>query len=196
MAGNNMIAPFPWFGGKRTIAEVVWSRLGSPKQYIEPFCGSAGMGVQAIGQIPHISDAGRGELLTSAGRTAFRWLRELADRLERVRIIHGSWDRCLNHHFGGSNTAVFLDPPYKRFESLYCSKPVAEEVEIWARDNAGLRIALCGHLGDYDLPGWDCVQWKRTRFTYGSAKTTDKEAVWFSPACLGRSQLSLLGGVR
>lgn len=34
-------APFPYFGGKRTVAADVWSRLGSPKQYIEPFCGSA-----------------------------------------------------------------------------------------------------------------------------------------------------------
>src|SRR5215468_1842846 len=34
-------APFPYFGGKRTIAATVWSRLGTPTQYIEPFCGSA-----------------------------------------------------------------------------------------------------------------------------------------------------------
>ena len=34
-------APFPWFGGKSTVADYVWRRLGSPKQYIEPFCGSA-----------------------------------------------------------------------------------------------------------------------------------------------------------
>ena len=36
-----MKAPFPWFGGKSTVADAVWRRLGSPKQYIEPFCGSA-----------------------------------------------------------------------------------------------------------------------------------------------------------
>ncbi len=34
-------APFPWFGGKSSVAEAIWRRLGSPKQYIEPFCGSA-----------------------------------------------------------------------------------------------------------------------------------------------------------
>jgi DNA adenine methylase len=34
-------APFPAFGGKRDIASAVWERLGSPKQYIEPFCFSA-----------------------------------------------------------------------------------------------------------------------------------------------------------
>jgi len=38
-----LLAPFPYFGGKRSIAEDVWKRLGAPKQYIEPFCGSAAM---------------------------------------------------------------------------------------------------------------------------------------------------------
>jgi DNA adenine methylase len=33
-------APFPYFGGKSAVAEIVWSRLGQPKHYIEPFAGS------------------------------------------------------------------------------------------------------------------------------------------------------------
>lgn len=33
-------APFPYFGGKSRVAEEVWKRFGSPKSYIEPFCGS------------------------------------------------------------------------------------------------------------------------------------------------------------
>ncbi len=33
-------APFPYFGGKKTVAPLVWSALGSPKHYIEPFFGS------------------------------------------------------------------------------------------------------------------------------------------------------------
>jgi hypothetical protein len=37
----DLLAPFPYFGGKRTVAANVWSRLGAPRQYIEPFCGSA-----------------------------------------------------------------------------------------------------------------------------------------------------------
>ena len=290
-------APFPAFGGKRDIAESIWKRLGSPTQYIEPFCFSAavllaapapaslevigdangfvanfwravrwqpgevarwadypvshvdlgaahrwlmeqrpvlasglqdiewpgdakaagrwlwgqccwigsgwsewdgqiphastaGMGIQASGQIPHASDAGRGEdppsdLLTSGGRTAWVWLHKLANRLERVRVVHGEWDRCLNHHYGGDDTAVVLDPPYRSYERLYGNKaPVADAVEDWARENATLRIALCGHIGDYDLPGWDAVPWTRKRQTYAGSGTTDKECVWYSPACL------------
>ena len=309
-----LLAPFPYFGGKRSVAAAVWARLGSPSQYIEPFCGSAavllaaprraalevvcdasgfianfwravknqpaavaeaadypvshidlggrhgwlmaqrervggalqdpnwpgdakvagwwlwgqccwigsgwcewdreaelhrhagmgvqaigriphatnaGMGVQAIGKIPHASDAGRGEgsLLTSGGRTAWRWLHKLADRLERVRIVHGDWSRCLNNHFGGDDTAVFLDPPYRAYERLYGGgSPVADEVEKWARENGHLRIALCGHRGDYDLPEWEAVEWDRGRLTYSGGTTTDKECVWYSPPCLKIAQ--------
>jgi hypothetical protein len=306
-----VISPFPYFGGKRTVAADVWRRLGAPTQYIEPFCGSAavllacprpaalevicdgsgfianfwravkhqpgevaewadypvshidlgarhgwlmtqrerigeamqdpdwpgdakvagwwlwgqccwigsgwcewdragparrqrregdsggregdddatsaGMGIQAVGQVPHASDAGRGygDLLTSSGRAAWHWLHKLANRLERVRMVHGDWSRCLNNHFGGADTAVFLDPPYRAYEHLYgTASPVADAVEEWARNNAHLRIALCGHRGDYALDGWDAVEWSRGRHTYSGEKTTDSECVWYSPACL------------
>ncbi len=304
-----MKAPFPYFGGKRTIAETVWRAFGSPKQYIEPFCGSAAVllsahepaslevigdangfianfwrsvvaqaeevarwadypvshvdlgarhvwmmgererlgaelqdpnwpgdaklagwwlwgqcawigsgwcewtgkvphvsdarrGIQATGQVPHVSDAGMGiqatgkvphvgnagmgsDPWTSSGRVAMRWLRQLADRMERVRVVHGSWERCLNNHHGAELTAIFLDPPYKAYEKLYgVTDPVAAECEVWAKDNAGLRVALCGHRGDYDLPGWVEHEWDRGRATYAGQKTTAEECVWFSPACL------------
>jgi hypothetical protein len=177
-----------------------------------PHISRAGMGIQAIGQVPHVGNAGRGidgigkskiktqsetsHMLTSAGRTAWRWLHQLADRLERVRIVHGDWSRCLNNNFGGSDTALFLDPPYRAYERLYgVSQPVADAVEEWARGNAHLRIALCGHRGDYDLPGWDVVEWSRGRLTYSGGQTTDEEAVWYSPACLSRPQPSLFDAI-
>jgi len=33
-------APFPWFGGKRLVAPIVWKRFGSVVNYVEPFFGS------------------------------------------------------------------------------------------------------------------------------------------------------------
>lgn len=307
-----MKAPFPYFGGKSVVADTIWSRLGTPKQYIEPFFGSgavllaapkpaslevvndlngflanfwravkhqpvavaewadypvshidlgarhvwmmqqrdrlgaelqdpnwpgdaqvagwwlwgqccwigsgwcdwfsqvphagnAGRGVQAFGQVPahHIGGVCspvRQELngfLTSSGAVAFRLLTEIAARLERTRIVHGTWDRCLNHHYGDTDTAVFLDPPYKGFGAVYGTKDPAVEVEDWARDNADLRICLAGHIGDYDLPGWDAVPWKRPRLTYAGSNTTDQECLWFSPACLPAvtyKQADLFGG--
>jgi DNA adenine methylase len=286
-----MNAPFPYFGGKRDIADVVWVRLGSPRQYIEPFCGSAavllaaprpaslevvgdlngfianfwravvaqhaevarwadypvshidlgarhrwlmaqrdrigaalqdplwpgdpqvagwwlwgqcawigsgwcewlgkvphvsdaGMGVQALGQVPHVSDAGRG-VWTTGGATALRWLGELAARLERVRVVHGEWSRCLNNHYGGPDTAIFFDPPYDEYEGVYRASSVAQDVAEWCVEHGKeMRIALCGHRGDYQLEGWVPVDWTRKRLTYSGATTRDRECVWFSPVCL------------
>ena len=346
-------APFPWFGGKSTVAADVWQRLGRPKQYIEPFCGSAaillaapqpaslevigdvncyvanfwralkfrpadvttwqdypvshidlyarhrwlteparvaalreslmdpewpgdaqiagwwlwgqccwigsgwcdpargqrgeggavddncgqiphagnaGRGVQSttLGKIPHVSDAGVGVQSTTLGKIphasnagrghgqipfmsstgmgttgmgttgmAGEWLQALADRLARVRVVHGDWTRCLNHHYGASETAIFFDPPYLAFEKLYSdgSAPVAAEVAAWSREHQHLRIALCGHRGDYDMPGWSVLDWSRGRLTYGGDKTTDAECIWFSPACHAAGQRDLFAAV-
>lgn len=34
-------APFPYFGGKRRAASIIWRELGDPSGYVEPFAGSA-----------------------------------------------------------------------------------------------------------------------------------------------------------
>jgi hypothetical protein len=163
-----------------------------------PHISNAGMGVQAAGQIPYVSCSGQGYqsgpkaedadigqgLWTSSGAVAHQWLHRLADRLERVRLIHGDWSRCLNHHYGKDSTAVFFDPPYENYEGLYRAGKVAQDVAVWCKANPELRIALCGHIGDYDLPGWDVMQWSRKRNTYGGTGTKDAEAIWFSPGCL------------
>jgi len=36
----NLRAPFPWFGGKSRVADLVWERLAGVSRYIEPFAGS------------------------------------------------------------------------------------------------------------------------------------------------------------
>ncbi len=33
-------APYPWFGGKSTVADLVWQRFGKVRNYCEPFYGS------------------------------------------------------------------------------------------------------------------------------------------------------------
>lgn len=35
-----MKAPFPWFGGKSKVAQLVWDRFGDVQNYVEPFFGS------------------------------------------------------------------------------------------------------------------------------------------------------------
>ena len=36
-----LAAPFPYFGGKRRAAPIIWRELGDPGGYVEPFAGSA-----------------------------------------------------------------------------------------------------------------------------------------------------------
>jgi len=40
MPKSNILAPFPYFGGKARIAETVWQHLGDVRGYVEPFFGS------------------------------------------------------------------------------------------------------------------------------------------------------------
>lgn len=37
---NKLRAPFPWFGGKSKVADLVWDRFGDVPNFIEPFFGS------------------------------------------------------------------------------------------------------------------------------------------------------------
>lgn len=37
---NSLKAPFPWFGGKSRVADLVWDRFGPVENYVEPFFGS------------------------------------------------------------------------------------------------------------------------------------------------------------
>lgn len=297
-----MKAPFPWFGGKSTVADAVWRRLGSPKQYIEPFCGSAAILLAAptpaslevigdancyvanfwralklqpdavieaqdypvshidlfarhrwltdparvatlrdalldpewpgdakiagwwlwgqcawigdgwcagpvangesLGKIP-ATTSGHGVSALSLGPAAARdvraWLDALSARLSRVRVLHGDWRRCLgmSANYDAGDVAVFLDPPYEGFEALYSESAItAQAAAAWARENEGSRIALCGHIGDYEMPGWSVMEWSRLRTSFGSAKTKDAECIWFSPGCLpdAPAQASLFGG--
>ena len=58
LAGT-LAAPFPYFGGKALACEAVWSALGDPENYVEPFAGSAAMllGRPNIGKVETLNDA-------------------------------------------------------------------------------------------------------------------------------------------
>lgn len=43
--GDDMSAPFPYFGGKRRAAAIIWERLGDVVNYIEPFGGTFAVGL-------------------------------------------------------------------------------------------------------------------------------------------------------
>lgn len=187
--------------------------------------GDAGKGVNR--QLPHLGDAGMGDEPCLSGLTsgtprkrpmlggrgigvgihserAFAlvdYMTQLSDRLRRVRVCCGNWDRICGPTptIKLGITGVFLDPPYAddcgRAEDLYSSdsKSVSHDVQRWAfenQDNPRLRIALCGYEGEHDMPdSWECVAWKN-RGGYGSQgngrgeENAHRERIWFSPHCI------------
>ena len=58
---SDLTAPFPWFGGKRTIAFDIWARLGDVPNYVEPFFGSGAvlLARDKSGRIESVNDRDR-----------------------------------------------------------------------------------------------------------------------------------------
>lgn len=52
-------APFPWFGGKRRVAPLVWERFGHVDNFVEPFYGSGAvlLGAPRIHRTETVNDA-------------------------------------------------------------------------------------------------------------------------------------------
>jgi DNA adenine methylase len=162
---------------------------GHPPEQL-PHLGDAGRGIHRS-KLPHLGDAGRGDALRA-------WIQALSERLARIRVACGNWDRVLGPSVTEKHglTAVLLDPPYSASEHdldySASSGDVAAEVRAWALlngANASLRIALCGYDGEHDMPGWTSVEWKN-RGGYGSQAdgrgrdNAERERIWFSPHCL------------
>lgn len=80
-----MKAPFPWFGGKSRVADVVWRAFGADvPNYVEPFYGS---GAVLLGR-----PGGAGKIETANDRDRYVanfWRAVVADPLEVAR--HADW---------------------------------------------------------------------------------------------------------
>lgn len=161
-------------------------------------------------QLPHLTSAGQSLHSVGAydrdGARLNGWMQSLSQRLRRVRIACGSWERVLTPAIttGRGLTAVFLDPPYTAGNMDYSAGGmglgVADEVRAWCLEHGSrrdLRVAICGHGSEHaalESEGWTRYEWQ----TKGGYKTTEEarsrgasEVVWFSPACI-TSQLRLL----
>lgn len=189
--------PFLGHGGRRV-------HRPAPSEQI-PFLGHAGRGEHralASEQLPHLQPGSRGEHRESLNGGSCAATREnllaafaaLRDRMRRVRVACGSWERVLTEAVttGHGVTGVLLDPPYAEGDdNLYGNhdKAVSAHVRRWAIDNGGnpnLRIAFCGYDGEHEAfpEGWRCVAWK-AQGGYGSGNGNPyRERIWLSPACL------------
>jgi hypothetical protein len=153
-----------------------------------PHLGDAGRGVNR--ELPHLGNAGR-EALTA-------YLTRLADRLARVRITCGSWERVVQPSVtrataGNGQRAVFLDPPYVTSGDLYAHGDndggLSTATREWAASaDPDLRIVLCGYDQEHDdllQHGWSVTH---GRAGGGAGYSTDgangrRERLWASPSC-------------
>ncbi len=169
-------------------------------------------------QRPHVGDGGAGingcrldrrrpvlshghGLRSGRASALFEYMQELCDRVRRVRIVCGDWQRVCGPAVTIENglTGVFLDPPYGvgDRDTVYAndSRDVAARVLAWCREWGGhpkMRIALCGYEGEHDeleQLGWDVVAWKAHGGCGHNRQSGDytnhkRERVWFSPGCV------------
>jgi hypothetical protein len=165
-----------------------------------------GMGVHRTAlttQLPQLSGDGSGSPrgVLSNGIAAqsdglYGYMRDLCDRLRRVRVCCGDWQRVLTPavttYIG--ITGVLLDPPYSHAEREICyshDEDVSAAVRQWAiehGDDPKMRIALCGYQDEHEMPSsWEAVAWKAGG-GYGRTdrgrSNRERERIWFSPHCL------------
>ena len=171
-----------------------------------PHLGSGGQGNgvhQVARQLPATNIGGDAAYGNGGQRLAHltAYMRQLAARLERVRVCCGDWARVTGPSVTWKHgvTAVFLDPPYshaERHSKLYShDNDISAAVREWAianGDRPDMRIALCGYDTEHGaaMPdSWSVYRWKAAG-GYGSRgngrgrANAGREAVWFSPACI------------
>lgn len=136
------------------------------------------------------------------------YMQQLADRLQRVRITCGSWDRVVSPSVTRSGTggdgsrAILLDPPYATSGDLYAEsfEGVALAVRDWCLTAPQeTRIILCGYDDEHDAllaHGWSVTEGKSGRGAGYSANPVNgrRERMWLSASCIGTAQQSLFSG--
>lgn len=164
--------------------------------------GSGGKGVHSAEntKLPAIGN-NRG-IFGVAAPPCQEWFRALAQRLRRVRVCCGDWQRVLGpgtlgkgKNVGGRRPcAVFFDAPYphdRRDVGLYTQ----DGMELWFQvrdwavehgDDPDLRIAVCGYEGDFgDHAGWTEYAWRGARgYSSKENDNRERERIWFSRGCL------------
>lgn len=173
---------------------------------------NAGRGVNR--ELPHLGDAGQGvqrnipALCRPRGVMAGRvdnltdYMQALAQRLERVRITCGDWQRVVQPSVyragagGDGGRAIFLDPPYtggdqRVYESKGGDGAVSAEVREWCLTaDPSLRIVVSGYEDEHDeliSHGWTVHQGLATTgagYSNIGAASGHRERLWASPSCI------------
>lgn len=159
--------------------------------------GNNWMQKKGLNSIPHLSTLGQG--LHGINYNISDMFQKLSERLRRVRVLSGDWEKCCLPSITHKNTAlskdgvtfVFLDPPYNvknRTKVYNIDNNIFKDVESWCLQNesiANLKIAICGYEGDYKLDNWNQLNWK-SNGGYSSLgdnqgkENSKKETIWFN----------------
>lgn len=196
---RHLKSPFPWFGGKSKVSEIVWDRFGDVPNYCEPFFGSGavllnrphGQGTETINDLDCMVANFWRALQNDPDGVARHADNPVNEADQHAR----HWWLCSQEEFRERmKTDPYADGA-ERTSDLYSSDSgdVANDVRRWAiknGDNPELRIALCGYEGEHEMPeSWECIAWK-ARGGYGSQgnnsarENATRERIWFSPYCL------------
>lgn len=186
-----------WIGGAWCNTNGPWISVEGELVNRNSLPEAEGEGVKR--QLPHLGNAGHCEAW-SAHLAAT--MQALSDRLRRVRVCCGDWQRVcgsVGTTTGHGVTGLFLDPPYThalRDANLYTTETdCAGDVLRYCLergDDPLMRIALCGYDGEHNAleqAGWSVFAWKaKGGYAHtgdGRGKTNAAlERIWFSPACL------------
>jgi len=202
-------------GRKDSLAE----RLGVDPDYYDPkiagwwvwgICAWIGSG-WCSGEGPWTSDGERWvhrDDLGNAGRGIADYLAELSDRVRRVRVCCGDWERVVSDSvtWRHGTTGVVLDAPYPEgFDAEEGCYAAGGGADVWhasaawaakAGQDRRLRIVVCGYEGTWTPPdGWATVEWT-ARKGYAGEGNDDRrrERIWTSPACVRAGhQVGLFG---
>ncbi|MFO0971866.1 MAG: hypothetical protein U1A27_00295 [Phycisphaerae bacterium] len=120
----------------------------------------------------------------------------LSARLRHAIICCGDWRRAFMRSdlYGTRSLGIFLDPPYDhgvgRDTNCYAVEMAdTSAVGEFCRQHGrrrNIRIVLAGFEGEYDLPGWRVVGWRRAK-SYAKREQAranlSRERLWLSPHC-------------
>jgi site-specific DNA-adenine methylase len=136
----------------------------------------------------------------------YDWFRQLSERLRRVRVVCGDWNRVCGGDWQDDRgtCGMFLDPPYdpekcNRDPKIYTeeSATVANDVREWCiprGERKTYRIVLAGYYDEHKIleeeHGWTVYKWSahggfanRGKGKSRGEVNRHKEALFFSPHC-------------
>ena len=156
---------------------------------------------------PSIQPRGGGNGISAQNRSfttneaIYDYFRLLSKRLRRVTTLNRPFDGFISPSLLGNtttqitDTALFLDPPYRvstgRHSSLYSSDiaGTSEDVAVtayeWAiKHGDRFKIAYCCHEGDFEIPkNWTSITDEFNGVRKQSRRVTQRDMTMFSPKC-------------